>query len=245
MRLAAWFLQVATEAPIEINKEKALTHTTKLSGTRKKLNSGYTHLNKKPFGLGILLIGAFCAPQARAQTTVENFTITGTGISGSGTITLATTGTPGVDEIVGITGTFSTVSGGFSGAITGLSPASYSSTAPTNNGHNRYDNLFYPTGAAPGVNSFPAGGTLDDYGLDFAVAGGYTVNVFEQGTTVGFLLDDGITSDIDDHVAITFVVTPIPPAPAVTPAPSSLLLCFTGLGCAGLYLAGRKVARSR
>lgn len=206
---------------------------------------------ERTFAISALLMGALCAPQARAGTTVQNFTITGTGISGSGTITLATTADPTVDQIVGITGTFSTISGGFSGAITGLSPASYSSTNPTTGVFDTYDNLFYPTGSAPGVNSFPAGGTLDDYGLDFTVAGGYSVNVFEQGTTIGFLLDDGLTSNVDHHVPITFTVTPIAPTPtptptstpSATPAPPSLLLCLAGLGFAGLYSAGRKIAR--
>ena len=162
------------------------------------------------FVICVLLAGAFCAPQVRAGTTVGTFTITGTGISGSGTITLMTTATPGVDEIVGITGSFSSTSAQFSGAITGLSPASYNSNSPTLGAIDRYDNLFYPSGSAPSVNGYPAGGTLDDYGLDFMVAGGYTVNVFERGPANGFLLDDGITSNIDDRVPVTFVVNESP-----------------------------------
>jgi len=85
----------------------------RLSGTRKQLNSGYTQLMRSTLWIGVLLTGAFCAPQTRAGTTVGTFTITGTGISASGTITLMTTATPGVDEIIGITGSFSTTSGGF------------------------------------------------------------------------------------------------------------------------------------
>jgi uncharacterized protein (TIGR03437 family) len=176
-----------------------------LSGTHKKLNSGLSTV-----GMGLLLTWALCAPQARAGTTVGTFTITGTGIQGSGTITLMTTATPGVSEIIGMTGSFSTTSGGFSGAITGMSPASYNSNSPTIGTFDRYDNLFYPTGSAPGVNGNPAGGVLDDYGLDFMVAGGYTVNLFERGTTVGFLLDDGLTSNVDHRVPVTFVVNETP-----------------------------------
>jgi uncharacterized protein (TIGR03437 family) len=126
-----------------------------------------------------------------------------------------TTGTPGVDEIVGITGSFSTTSGGFSGSIVGLSPASYNSNNPTVGEIDRYDNLYYPSGSAPGVNGNPPGGTLDDYGLDFMVAGGYTVNVFEKGTAIGFLLDDGLISNVDHRVPISFVVAVIPP-PSIT-----------------------------
>jgi hypothetical protein len=203
---------------------------------------------ERTLAISVLLMGALYSPQARAGTTVQNFTITGAGISGSGTITLATTADPTVDQIVGITGTFSTISGGFSGAITGLTPASYSSANPTVGAFERYDNLFYPTGSAPGEESSPPGGILDLYGLDFMVAGGYTVNVFEEGTTIGFLLDDGLTSNVDHHVPITFTVTPIAtptpaPIPSPTPAPPSLLLCLTGLGCAGLYSVGRKITR--
>jgi uncharacterized protein (TIGR03437 family) len=165
---------------------------------------------RETLGICGLLLGAFFAQQARAGTTVGTFTITGAGISASGTITLTTTATPGVDQITGITGTFSTTSAQFSGAITGLSPASYNSSSPTHGVIDTYDNLFYPSGSAPGVNGNPPGGTLDDYGLDFMVAGGYTVNVFEKGTAIGFLLDAGITSNIDDHVPITFVVNESP-----------------------------------
>jgi len=175
----------------------------------------YARLMRDILGICAFLLGAFCAPQAHAGTTVGTFTITGTGISGSGTITLMTTATPGVDEVIGMTGTFSTTSGGFSGAIIGMSPASYNSNNPTVGAFDRYDNLFYPSGSAPGVNGNPAGGTLDDYGLDFMVAGGYSVNVFERGTVTGFLLDDGLTSNVDHRVPVNFVVA-FGPTPTVT-----------------------------
>jgi uncharacterized protein (TIGR03437 family) len=169
---------------------------------------------KYTFGIGVLVIGAFGGMEARADTTIETFTITGGGISASGTITLQTTATPGVDEIAGITGTFSSTSGGFSGTITGLNPGSYNSTNPTV-GLFRWDNLFYPSGSAPGVNGNTPGGTLDDYGMEFMVAGGYTVNLFEKGPAVGFLLDDGITSVVDYRLPVTFAVT-APTEPTIT-----------------------------
>jgi uncharacterized protein (TIGR03437 family) len=172
-------------------------------------------LMKHTFGIGILAVGAFCGAEARADTTISNFTINGGGISASGTITLLATATPGVDEVVGITGTFSSTSAGISGAITGLSPGSYNSNNATV-GLFRYDNLYYPTGAAPGVNGNPAGGTLDDYGIEFMVAGGYVVNLFEKGTAAGFLLDDGITAAVDFRVPVTFAVTAPQPVPAIT-----------------------------
>ena len=156
----------------------------------------YAGLMRDTFGICVLLLAALCALQARADTTVGTFTITGGGFNASGTITLTSTSDPTVDEITGITGTFSTTSGGFSGAITGLSPASYSTSNPTIGPLARYDNLYYPSGSAPALNGHPAGGTLDDDGLDFMVAGGYTVNVFERGAGSGFLLSDGLSFDL-------------------------------------------------
>ena len=114
------------------------------------------HLMRTRFGIGIILMGSLFAFQTRAGTTVGTFTITGSGISASGTITLMTTGTPGADEIVGITGSFSTTNaGGFSGTITGLDPGSYSSSNPTIGPISRWDNLFYPAGSAPGLFGYP------------------------------------------------------------------------------------------
>jgi uncharacterized protein (TIGR03437 family) len=178
------------------------------STTRKNLKSGHTDPRRNIFGIGVLLIGALCAPQARADTTVVTFTITGPGISGSGSFMVTSTGTPGVDQITGITGTFSTSSGGgFSGPIIGLNPGSYDPNNPTVGQLADYDNLFYPSGLAPALNGHPAGGVLDDYGLDFMLAGGYTVDLFERGGTSGFLLSDGGTTRADHDVTVTVVLS--------------------------------------
>jgi uncharacterized protein (TIGR03437 family) len=161
-------------------------------------------------GVGFLLLGSFFAPQSRASTTIATFTITGNGISASGTMTLVTTATPGVDEIIGITGSFSTTNaGGFSGAISGLSPGSYDSSDPTPGALSFWDNLFYPAGSAPGLFGYPPGGTLDDDGLDFIVDGIYTVNVFSRGN--GSLLSDGIITYVDKDAPVSFVVNGLPP----------------------------------
>ena len=155
-------------------------------------------------------MGSFFAFQTRAETPVGTFTITGSGISASGTITLMTTGTPGVDEIVGVTGSFSTTNaGGFSGAITGLNPGSYDPSNPTIGPISRWDNLFYPAGSAPSLFGYPPGGTLDDNGLDFIVGGVYTVNIFNRGN--GLLLSDGTTSYVDKDSPVSFVVSGLPP----------------------------------
>ncbi len=165
-------------------------------------------------GICALLLGG----PLYAATTVATFTISGGAITASGTLTLTPTSDPSVDQITGITGTFTTNSGGFSGAITGLNPASYSSSNPTVTAFSEFDNLFYPTGMAPALKGHPAGGMLDDNGLDFMVAGGYTVNVFERGATSGFLLTDGLNSTLDMDVNVNMVITlPVTPVvPAIT-----------------------------
>jgi hypothetical protein len=138
-----------------------------------------------------------------------------------------------------MTGTFSSTSGGFSGAITGLSPGSYDSNSPTV-GLFTYDNLIYPTGSAPGVNGYPPAGTLDDYGVEFTVAGGYVVNLFERGTAAGFLLDDGISAVVDFRVPVTFSVTfPTVTPPPPTPAPATIMLVAIGFAAIVLLRLSR------
>jgi hypothetical protein len=191
---------------------------------------------RKP--LWIILTAVLVAigvPNARADQ-VDTFTITGTGITGSGTITLMTTGTPGVDEITGITGNFSTTNnGGFSGSITGLNPGSYNASSPTVEPLSTYDNLFYTSGSTlPCLGSGPAGGVLDFCGLDFLVAGGYEVNVFGVPGGSGYLVSDGKaggTSYIDFEAPATFVATP-------APEPSSVALLLTAL--LAMAFMGRK-----
>lgn len=162
------------------------------------------------------LMMCFCFGGAKADPIVETFTLTGAGISASGTLTLVTTGTPGVDEITNITGFFSTTNnGGFSGAITGLNPGSYNASSPTIDTLSAWDNLIYTSATAPcyGFGSAPYA-ALDVCGLDFLVAGGYEVNVFGDplGTAAaGYLVSDGKTGAytyVDDNVAANFVATP-------------------------------------
>jgi hypothetical protein len=161
------------------------------------------------------LLAAIYLPEAKAGTIVDTFTITGTGFSSSGTITLSTTADPTVDEITGITGSFSTTNnGGFSGAINGLNPGSYDANSPTTDSLSVWDNLFYPSGSAPASSHCgPMGGLLDVCGLDFLVTGGYEVNIWGNGGgTNGYLLADGLTGGnyIDSNATATFVVSPEP-----------------------------------
>jgi hypothetical protein len=188
-------------------------------------------------GPGILVVAGLFAPSANAGTITEAWTVTGAGITGSGAITLATTGDPAVDDITGITGNFSTTNdGGFSGAISGLVPGSYSSTSPTYDALNPtygFDNLFYPSGGAPVCSgSYTTGpaNVFDDCGVDFLVTGGYEVNLFGWSASDGYGLYDGVSSSgvcfdcgpDNLGVPVTFTAT-------AAPEPTTFLLLGTGL----------------
>jgi hypothetical protein len=94
-----------------------------------------------------------------------NFTISGSGISASGVLTVAPTATPGVDSITGISGTYSdSGTGTVNGIITSLysnpSNSYVGSSIPTHLFTD--DNLFYPGNS---------GAQLDSAGIIFYVNG--------------------------------------------------------------------------
>jgi hypothetical protein len=182
----------------------------------------------------IALATAFAiSPVAKADSYA--FNVAGAGISGSGVITFSVTANPAVDEITGITGTFSDLGAGIdNAAITGLVPSSYNSaspsTVPAASGYIwEFDNLFYSTGAAPGVNGYPAGGLLDNWGVLFTVVGGDEVNIWGNGANHPYTAGDSMGlsngSFTDSGTAVNFTATP---------EPSTLLLLGTGL----LFMAG-------
>jgi len=91
-----------------------------------------------------------------------DFTISGSGISATGVLTVQATGNPSVDEIIGISGTYS--DGSIVGAaITGLYPDPSYTPIEDSNHLFYFDNLFDPSGT---------GGSLDAYGMVFDIAGG-------------------------------------------------------------------------
>ncbi len=177
----------------------------------------------RKFSLALLALTTALALSPAALADAWSFTISGIGITSSGIIDFSPTSTPGIDEITGISGNFSTSNhGGFSGAITGLGTGSYDFSHPTTSSNDLsvFDNLFFPAGTAPSVNSSPAGELLDNWGLLFDVTGGYTVNVWGKGTGNLYALSDGIGSYVDNTAPVDFTVSP---------EPSSLLLLGTGL----------------
>lgn len=161
-----------------------------------------------------------------------NFAFSGNGITASGTFTVSSTSTPGVDHITDITGTFSDSNAGanVSGAITGLfTPVSYVSdtlatpgVAFTSPGGFSYDDTFYPAGNSPAICydinpnthlpelTYPfSGGVLDIFGVAFNIAG--------PGGYIGALWSNGYLPDSNG----TF-----PGAPGYTPN----LVYAAGLG---------------
>ena len=87
-----------------------------------------------------------------------SFSFNGGGITASGTFNASQTSTAGVDEITGISGTFSDTNAHVSGAITGLyTPVSYVSNTLASpgiaftTGGLSYDDTFYPAGNSPAI----------------------------------------------------------------------------------------------
>jgi hypothetical protein len=146
------------------------------------------------------------------------FNASGTGFSVSAIITANPTGTPGVDQITGITGDINGTPIG--GLATGTLSAdgtfqyvNYFSIGPYNYGP-EFDNLYYTSGAP-----------LDGYGIGFTL-GGFVANIYEENGTFYFLNDQNYTAaDVNDPTAGE-ALTAVTVAPV--PEPSNLLLLGTG-----------------
>jgi hypothetical protein len=160
-----------------------------------------------------LAIAAAAAGPVKAGPLYWDFSFTGTGVTGEGTLVMDGTPDPsapaaGGYDIIAITGI---VNGD---AITGL----LGGTGPMElspDGFFDYDNVFYPAGAASA-----AGGYFDDDGLLFTTAGA-NYNLFYDGTTYWDWTDQG------SGIAVTFTATD-PPSPPIS-EPASIIVLGSAL----------------
>ncbi len=212
-----------------------------------------------------VLFGLFAAVIQAPAVLADGFyfSFNGSGVSSSGTLWVSPSSTPGVDEITGITGTFTDSNVGISGAITGLyQPVSYVSDTSVGiaftTGGLSYDDLFYPSGNAPPLCFDPVthqltypfyGGQLDIFGVAFDISGGYVGEFWSNGNIpgLGLVYAAGVanaTGLVDNPNAGSdsvppgrfgsFTTTP-------TPEPGSLpLLGFGTLGLAAVFARGKK-----
>lgn len=225
--------------------------------------------------IAVLALAVAVAFASAAMADEFSFSFNGSGVSASGTFTASPGSSPGVDEITGITGTFSDSNVGVSGAITGLyQPVSYvSNTLATpgvafTTGGLSYDDLFYPAGDSPAICydinptthlpelTYPFfGGQFDIFGVAFDIAGpgGYVGALWSNGVLPGnnLVYAAGLanaTSLVDNPNS-----GPNAPAPpgrfgsfTTTPTPEPGTLALFGIGLLGILVLGeRKIIQLR
>jgi PEP-CTERM motif len=230
--------------------------------------------NMKGNRLAVLVLAAALGFASAAMAEELNFSFSGGGISASGTFTVSQS-SPGVDEITGISGTFSDRNVGVSGAITGLyQPVSYVSNTLASpgvaftTGGLSYDDTFYPAGNSPAICydlnpatgkpelTYPfSGGVFDIFGVAFDIGkpGGYVGELWSNGDVGGgpIVYAAGLASAtklLDDPNSSP--TSPIPPGEfgtlTTSAVPEPASLVLFGIGLLGIMaLWVRKMNRLR
>jgi hypothetical protein len=161
-------------------------------------------------------------------------------------------------EVTGISGTFTDNNIGIVGAtVSGLfpidnaTPESGNLLAPydfsrfpvasglpaASNGNVTYDNLFWPGGSPQTGSDYPfGGGFLDIYGLMFTIGGGEVVNLWSNGTGMGYGVGVATSANALDYLGYGNVTASATPEPAKW---AMALIGFASLGFAA-RLAGRR-----
>jgi hypothetical protein len=211
--------------------------------------------------LPLLAVGAFAM---NAQAESANFSFSGSGVSGSGTLTYNADG-----AITGITGLFSdtNTSTPINATITGLHainpitplPAGILATdfsrfatqnvPPESSGGTpgtslSYDNMFYPNGSPVVCTDYPfSGGFLDVYGVLFNLSNGQVAGIWSNGIQPQVGLDYGAavadaTNTYDYVGGLSFDAAPVRAVPL--PAAAWMGLSTLG-GLAGISLLRKRV----
>ncbi len=214
--------------------------------------------------IAVLALAAAVGFASAAMANELSFSFIGQGISASGMFTVSQGSSPGVDEITGISGTFSDSNAGVSGAITGLyQPVSYVSNTLASpgiaftTGGLSYDDTFYPAGDSPAICydlnpvtglpelTYPfSGGQFDIFGVTFNIAGsgGYVGELWSNGDVGGgpIVYAAGLanaTELLDDPNSVPGPGVPPPGrygSLTTSPVPEPGSLAFFGIGLLGM-----------
>lgn len=203
----------------------------------------------------LLAVVAFVAPlgmSRAARADSYNFSVNGSGIQASGVLQVSNTGPLGAYTVTGISGLFSDYKNGILGSITGLefappptfnlsppaAPNTFNAPAFTNAGFS-YDNLFWPDANSPAVCKDALifhGGVFDIYGMAFNIAGGYTADLWSDGSLGGYQLNDSLKGVAFSPNNLDGLAYAVNVSTSPTPEPESLFLVGTGLsGLAALW----------